>query len=80
MRVSQAHDGGRLLLVFGLGALIGVACTLLISSLPGRPDGMVLAPYAKLTPQSNGVVARRTCSSQNGDCGLEESTICGRDG
>ena len=34
MRISQTHDGGRMLLAFTLGAVLGIASALLIGSLP----------------------------------------------
>ena len=36
MRISQSHAGGRTLLAFTLGAVLGIACVLLIGSLPER--------------------------------------------
>jgi hypothetical protein len=36
MRISQTHGGGRTLLAFTLGAVLGIACALLIGSLPER--------------------------------------------
>lgn len=36
MRLSQSHEGARILLAFTLGTVLGVACALLLGSLPER--------------------------------------------